>query len=379
MSKRKFLPITVTHIFVMLGSGCNFHCRYCLQQDTMKGKTLPTVVNEDVIHFIAETAVDNGNSPLTVQFYGGEPLLYFQQLKKIVGFTSYVKNINYRVITNGSLITQEMVDFFNEHNIGVAVSWDGVGTASVRDFDVFQREDTKKLLFGLNHLAVSSVISSEVYPLELLKGVQALSEEYAAARNEDTYISLSVDQIFDSGVEDKSLFNIDYVRVFNEMTDICNRYVLHMKGEKREDGTPWISLAEDFYVSYLRNSVKMNTDPNSYSLKHSICCCGNGYHVLNVDLAGNLYACHNTCEPVGTIYDPYFKYLEEIIRTDTSKENYKVCKDCPVLTICNSGCKLIGQEVRRTTYCNLKIAMFAPFINALIEFNDAFADDATNE
>jgi uncharacterized protein len=253
----------------MLGSGCNFHCRYCLQQDTMKGKTLPTVVNEDVIHFIAETAVDNGNSPLTVQFYGGEPLLYFQQLKKIVGFTSYVKNINYRVITNGSLITQEMVDFFNEHNIGVAVSWDGVGTASVRDFDVFQREDTKKLLFGLNHLGVSSVISSEVYPLELLKGVQALSEEYAAARNEDTYISLSVDQIFDSGVEDKSLFNIDYVRVFNEMTDICNRYVLHMKGEKREDGTPWISLAEDFYVSYLRNSVKMNTDPNSYSLKHS--------------------------------------------------------------------------------------------------------------
>lgn len=86
------------------------------------------------------------------------------------------------------------------------------------------------------------------------------------------------------------------------------------------------------------------------------CCCSNGYSVLNLDLDGNLYPCHNTSESCGTIYDNYFTYLNKIITSDTSIRHLtNECKECSVVSVCNGGCKLVSDEARANTYCKLKL------------------------
>ena len=46
---------------------------------------------------------------------------------------------------------------------------------------------------------------------------------------------------------------------------------------------------------------------NNFNYKKSYC--GNGIQVLNIDLKGNLYQCHNNWIQIGSIYDDYLKYL----------------------------------------------------------------------
>lgn len=370
--EKRFLSRNTTHVFVMLGSGCNFNCKYCLQQNTIKEIKLPTKLNEDVPAFIVDAANSNQpEQPLVVQFYGGEPLLYFDKIKKIVERTKQTKNILYRTITNGSLMTDEMVDFFNEHHTHISVSWDGRNTSKVRDKDVFSDPVLKERLFKIKSLGTSSVVSAYAYPKELLHDLQLLTNEYCEVNDTKQGLMLGIDQLFDTGVADRSLFDIDYQRIFDDMTDICTRYYNELTNVPTENDVPWLTNTERNYIQQLISIVKENTQIGSYTLKHSVCYCGNGYHIHNVDLAGNLYVCHNVNEKIATIYDPYFYYLEKVIEHDCTKEYHKTCKDCPVLSLCNNGCKLISPEVRKETYCDLKLSMFGPVINMLVQlFNN---------
>jgi sulfatase maturation enzyme AslB (radical SAM superfamily) len=66
------------------------------------------------------------SSGCTICWYGGEPLLKFDLIKK---WTPVIKKelpkAKTSITTNGSLITQEVMDFMDEHGIGMLFSLDG--------------------------------------------------------------------------------------------------------------------------------------------------------------------------------------------------------------------------------------------------------------
>lgn len=68
--------------------------------------------------------------PYIINFSGGgEPLLSFDLIKRTVNYIEQVnqdKNYIYNIglVTNGSLITPEIIDFFQEHKIDMAVSFE---------------------------------------------------------------------------------------------------------------------------------------------------------------------------------------------------------------------------------------------------------------
>ena len=58
----------------------------------------------------------------------------------------------FSVITNGSLINQEIIDFIQKYNFSVSISHDGIGQKT-RGPDPLEDTDKKKWLFKLrNHL-----------------------------------------------------------------------------------------------------------------------------------------------------------------------------------------------------------------------------------
>jgi len=66
-----------------------------------------------------------------LNFYGGEPLLAFDLIKKAISKTSSLneklqKKGEYSLTTNGSFITQEILDFLNNHKFLVELSFDGL-------------------------------------------------------------------------------------------------------------------------------------------------------------------------------------------------------------------------------------------------------------
>lgn len=124
-SKNYLFSSTSLHIFVLTNI-CNMSCAYCQAKDDTN------IVYHKMTKETAEKSVDLAlSSPsrfLTFEFQGGEPLANFEVLKHIVNYTEKHKkgkNVSYSIVTNLSLLTEEILDYLIENNINISTSLDG--------------------------------------------------------------------------------------------------------------------------------------------------------------------------------------------------------------------------------------------------------------
>lgn len=357
----EFLKRNISTVFVMLGNGCNLNCRYCLQHLLVE-QSLSGRVNPDVYRFIEQVVEENDErTTLGLHFYGGEPLIYFPLMKEMIEKTKHLKRVQYSTISNGKAITQEMVDLFNEIHLHVAISWDGKNVLETRGYDVFAPgSQTRDLLLQLDHLCVSAVISAYNYPQEACDAFQELSKDYFDIHGYP--LNFNYDTIMDTGLGDKSLLEMDYDRVSREVAAMMDRYMKYRlnKGEMKFAELAFIESRFTSLYDYNRKDGKF--------WDRQWCCCNNGYSVLNLDLAGNLYPCHNTSHKAGSIYDPYFKYLNEILKTDTTFARRPQCLECPAVASCKGGCKLVAPENMENGLCKLRRAIFLPILKGTLAY-----------
>ena len=107
----KYLRRNINTVFLMLGNSCNMNCAYCLQHPLVH-KPLTKDVNPEIYDFLEEISRENAR-PLHLQFYGGEPLLYFGTIQEVTKEIEKRKlPMTFGIITNGRALTDEMVRFF---------------------------------------------------------------------------------------------------------------------------------------------------------------------------------------------------------------------------------------------------------------------------
>jgi uncharacterized protein len=177
-----------------------------------------------------------------------------------------------------------------------------------------------------------------------------------------------MDYLLDLGGTLSELKRIDFVRLEREMAAIAaetKKYLLHQECD------PAMSQIGMKYVQAMCNTVDALEDRELY--ERGVCFCMNGYNILNVDLRGNLYICHNTTDKTGTIHNSFFQVLKNVVAKDATAKNMEKCVDCPVITICNGGCKLVSKEARKEFYCAMQRAIGLPIINMVLELNQGQA------
>lgn len=171
----KYLRRNINTVFLMLGISCNMNCAYCLQHPLVH-KPLTRKVNPEIYDFLGEVAQENTRT-LHLQFYGGEPLLYFRTIREVVEEIEKRKiPMTFGIITNGRAMTDEMVRFFHAHQFSVTLSWDGPRVLETRGYDVFSIPETRERILALEHLCLSGVLSARAYPREVLQAFQKISE-----------------------------------------------------------------------------------------------------------------------------------------------------------------------------------------------------------
>ncbi len=116
---------TTLHIFVVT-TACNLNCVYCQANN---GTECP---NQFMDIETAERAVDIAlQSPtpnLSFEFQGGEPLLNFEVVRHIVLYAEEHKGqhqISYSVVSNLTLLDDDMLEFFAAYHVGISTSLDG--------------------------------------------------------------------------------------------------------------------------------------------------------------------------------------------------------------------------------------------------------------
>lgn len=104
----------VMNVSVILNLNCNFRCRYCYE-GTQKGQSVMSIDTADQLITFIKKRFQPEMTRLTLDFYGGEPLLSVPLIMHIAGslkpcIEQQGAAFEFTLVTNGSLLTRENVE-----------------------------------------------------------------------------------------------------------------------------------------------------------------------------------------------------------------------------------------------------------------------------
>ncbi len=114
-----------------IAHSCNLNCSYCFaSQGKYHGQRalMSFEVGKRALDFLVENSPGRRN--LEVDFFGGEPLMNFDVVKKLVEYARSIekdkgKNFRFTLTTNGMLIDDDVIEFANKEMSNVVLSLDG--------------------------------------------------------------------------------------------------------------------------------------------------------------------------------------------------------------------------------------------------------------
>lgn len=144
-------------------TNCNLACTYCYinQNEDMMSVDTMLIAIDKLQPYLADK--------IDITLFGGEPLLNLDCVYAVKELQEHYKDrINgVTLITNGTLLTDEIMRYVRENNIGLSVSWDGEyetqkSTRPIKCNDCsyeFKFEKLTDLLMKYNHKSIKAMIS----------------------------------------------------------------------------------------------------------------------------------------------------------------------------------------------------------------------------
>ena len=310
---------------------CNLNCSYCFaSQGKYHGEraVMSFEVGKRALDFLVENSGTRRN--LEVDFFGGEPLMNFDVVKKLVAYARSIekeknKNFRFTLTTNGVLIDDDVIEFANKECANVVLSLDGrkeihdrfrvdyVGNGSfdkiVPKFqklvkarggkDYYMRgtfthanpdflEDIKVMLdLGFNELSMEPVVCAAGDPGELTK-------------------------------EDIEIVKDQYERLAKLMI------------EREEIGKPF---------TFYHYMIDLTGGPCIYK---RISGCGSGTEYMAVTPWGDLYPCHQFVGEeeykLGDVFNGVTNLKAQCEFGECNVYAREECKDCWAKLYCSGGC-----------------------------------------
>lgn len=121
-----------------LTDACNLRCKYCGYAGLYEGydkredKMMPFSLAKNILDYLWSLWSVNYDAelttPLNIGFYGGEPLLNFSLIVKIIDYVSSLPNVGktfYYNMTTNALLLDRYMDYIVEHDFRLTISLDG--------------------------------------------------------------------------------------------------------------------------------------------------------------------------------------------------------------------------------------------------------------
>jgi len=119
--------VPIKALCLNIAQSCNLRCRYCFAGDGNYGKDelMSFETAKKAIDFVVANSYNRQN--IEVDFFGGEPLLNWEVIKKTVLYALTIPNktFHFTITTNGILLDDEKMEFINEYMENLVLSLDG--------------------------------------------------------------------------------------------------------------------------------------------------------------------------------------------------------------------------------------------------------------
>jgi uncharacterized protein len=129
---KKIIDQEIKQLTLFITEKCNFKCSYCIYGSSYPDNQINTersmswdIAKRSIDYYLAHSRNVKTKS---ISFYGGEPFLEFEIIKKCVDYfleKSDSKEAVISITTNGSLLTPENIRFLVDKNVDLLISVDG--------------------------------------------------------------------------------------------------------------------------------------------------------------------------------------------------------------------------------------------------------------
>ncbi len=309
---------------------CNLRCKYCFADEGAYHSKREVMSREIAFAAIDFLLKNSGNRKvLEVDFFGGEPLMNLGVVKDTVYYAKAEaaklgKRFLFTTTTNGLLLDDETIKFFNEEMENVVLSLDG--RPEVHDA-------VRKTVNGKGSFAL--VID------KIKKFVRSRGDKHYYVRGTFTAKNLDfskdvlflADQGFDSISMEPVVTDIPELqikeehlpRIEQEYENLCEAYL-----EREEKG-------EGF--NFFHFNIDLEGGP---CLQKRVSACGAGNEYFSVVPNGDIYPCHQFAGDskwkMGNVFEGT---LDDGIRSKFANSclfTRKKCEDCFAKFICSGGC-----------------------------------------
>lgn len=343
-------------IKIQLGLSCNYECDYCNQRfvphadSTNPNDVDPFVNNMSTWYHGGEDGLGAGTR---VEFWGGEPLVYWKTLKPLAeAIKKKYPNVQCSIITNGSLFDEVKNQWLEDMGFSVSVSHDGPGQ-HVRGPDPLEEPEAKKYIldmykrlapvdkFSFNSMVNSKNISrvsiQEFFEQFILR---ELGEEYLQylVIGEGTFVDA-----YDEGGVQNSLQTEDEEVAFRDLS-----YKELRTGKAFRFLT--VNHKVEQFIKSIATGLKLDSVPQKCGMDRS--------DQIALDLNGNVLTCQNvsavSTNPAGISHKlGHISDLSKVeVSTGTHWRDRDECPKCPVIHICKGACLFLTGPLWETSCAN---------------------------
>ncbi len=362
----------INQMALQLTQQCNFRCSYCVycagdfelqRNHSSKRMSLETALN--AVDFFAARC-GNQQQP-AIAFYGGEPLLEFPLIQKVVAYAEkklYGKKLTFAITTNASLLTPDIARFFSAHNFLTTISLDGTPETHDRSrrfadsgqgsFTVIcknlkaVREECPDFKFSFN------VVIDPRYSCESLHRLFSKEEPFCSAHVTSTLINdeYSVEKTVPSEIF------LQQDRIFMFKNYLAFRGVYDKESASRMS---YVTLSDNIRRLQLRmKPARLLPDVVAPGGP-----CIAGERRLFVSVDGNLYPCERVSETsqimnIGNLWDGFdLQKVDKILNVaQTTSEDCKNCwafRHCMLCCRNSDNCGELSAELRRSQCSGVRV------------------------
>ena len=311
---------------IQLGMKCNYHCSYCLQAAFRdRGQLARLEEVEAFIRRLTAAGIEmkkNGR----IELWGGEPLVYVKVLRRLIPLLreKFGSGPGMSLVTNGSLLTQELVDFFFEHQVQIIISHDGTGFALRNDSDPLM-DPKRKAVWLYAHEKYKDTEIPMMFNTVLSEkncDLFALRDFFRTHFAPD--VRLNFEGVLGNlGVNDGNTFSDEAVRTLDASV---------WKALIQEPGE-WDTL-EGSAFDLMQQLV------HRIPAGRSACRCNMANpDSLVTDLKGMIGGCQN--RPVDLFNIGRLESLNTVKNDLMTHWKFRSCRDCLVLSACRAGCPML--------------------------------------
>lgn len=298
-------------------TGCNFECPYCFEAKK-RPLRMTSEVENTIVKFLQQHPA---GKYLSLTWYGGEPLMAFQNIKslynKIKEETNYTI-VRHDIVTNGYLINQEMLDFFKETNLQhMQITLDGTE----------ERHNKTRYLKGTKQGTFN----------QILENIQSVIEKLPNCK-----LAVRVNINKDSAEDFIKVYEMLYKRFDTPQLSVYPGFI--QKETNDQHSLCYNCLQNEDFIPFYEEFQRQGGHARLFPIAKSKGCMINTLNSYIVGPEGELYKCWehvgeqdkvigNVNSSKGTNQILLGRCLNEISVFEDEQ-----CKDCFVFPICGGGC-----------------------------------------